>query len=940
MEVNYKMVPTWKIIVSLLLHTGELVSDYKQISVKPCFQNTVDVRLSAQKVLPGSSVTLTIQTAPNSACGVTAVDQSIEILTGGSQQSLGDQVVNQMPYTYLYALYIDGFSLGDSPTGCTNMRDKLIDGTLYAAVADGDTGASVAADLEANSLVTIYSTDNRKQQACPKPNYCPEPTPTPFYPGMGGGPFTTSAGPSLEMARADAGAATAVMETLRDTFPEIWIDDNVRANSNGEATITTNASDTITTWNVYVFCNSDSKGFGVLRIPAKLEVFLNFFTEPTLPECAVRKESFMLTGTSYMYKEKCSEVDMWLHNSTHFTASLMGVENGGCICENERTTRRWNFTAIKAGHINVTMTALAKPGSNCDGESDNTQYMDTVIRPLLIVTEGITQEETENFVICPKGGSVIQPLNMTLPGNVVEDSAKIVVTCVPDPAGICMQNLENLVQMPTGCVQENLASLKIVAMFHAYKTDTGTLTTEDDIKMRVWMTNLWANLMRFYSWKGCFTTWSSYYPFSDSGTGCNFWFTTEAMSCLYQIKNLIYFDDTVIAQMKSWIASQQNLTTGAFPVSGPGADPHLESDVAGTAQVVIVFFKAGEDASDPVVNLALGFLASVAPSLEEPFEMAMACVALATAGDVKSAKPLQEKLMGRTLQSGGWRFLTGGAPDPTGPSFFWTRVSSSIIILNSLLARSCLLLGVDIAEVAPIMSFISGQMGSNGQFGFAVVTAMAQEALLMYGKLTYAQDGSNQVVITSSGDTVDRNSVDQSNRLLVREVEVPVAPGSAQIEVSGSGCLFIQSTRKYNVKIENKENQFSLTVVTTPGTCDNGSPRSVVLNITVRYTKSNASNLVIMDIKIPTGFKLDTSQLDQMTQQATIQQYYLHPVGHCRMYINSIPSEPITFTLTLVRTMLGQNLSPCYALVYDVYNADASAMKEYTAACSQPQSTA
>ncbi|XP_069506170.1 ovostatin homolog 2-like [Ambystoma mexicanum] len=147
-------------------------------------------------------------------------------------------------------------------------------------------------------------------------------------------------------------------------------------------------------------------------------------------------------------------------------------------------------------------------------------------------------------------------------------------------------------------------------------------------------------------------------------------FTTEAMSCLYLIKNLIYFDDTVIAQMKSWIASQQNLTTGAFPVSGPGADPHLESDVAGTAQVVIVFFKAGEDASDPVVNLALGFLASVAPSLEEPFEMAMACVALATAGDVKSAKPLQEKLMGRTLQSGmylvGWASGTGGTVEEDG----------------------------------------------------------------------------------------------------------------------------------------------------------------------------------------------------------------------------------------------------------------------------------
>ncbi|NXJ03133.1 A2MG protein, partial [Psophia crepitans] len=136
-------------------------------------------------------------------------------------------------------------------------------------------------------------------------------------------------------------------------------------------------------------------------------------------------------------------------------------------------------------------------------------------------------------------------------------------------------------------------------------------------------------------------------------------------------------------------------------------------------------------------------------------------------------------------------------------------------------------------------------------------TVVALQALSLYGAVTYAKSGAaSKVTLQSGGDFLLHFQVDPSNRLLLQRVPLPRVPGEYRTEVSGEGCVYLQTSLRYNVQPTQEDAPFMLHVYTIPETCEDSKAHKVFdIGINVSYTgERNASNMVIVDVKMLSGF--------------------------------------------------------------------------------------
>uniref|UniRef100_A0A803JF37 Alpha-2-macroglobulin-like protein 1 n=1 Tax=Xenopus tropicalis TaxID=8364 RepID=A0A803JF37_XENTR len=70
--------PTLRALVFIFLPNGELVADSATFKLQSCFKNKVSVGFSPDEVLPGADVSLQVQAAAGSLCGLRVVDKTVE----------------------------------------------------------------------------------------------------------------------------------------------------------------------------------------------------------------------------------------------------------------------------------------------------------------------------------------------------------------------------------------------------------------------------------------------------------------------------------------------------------------------------------------------------------------------------------------------------------------------------------------------------------------------------------------------------------------------------------------------------------------------------------------------------------------------------------------------------------------------------------------------
>ncbi|GFY70977.1 alpha-2-macroglobulin-like protein 1 [Trichonephila inaurata madagascariensis] len=156
-----------------------------------------------------------------------------------------------------------------------------------------------------------------------------------------------------------------------------------------------------------------------------------------------------------------------------------------CIQPNTNNNIKLQVKATDVGTANITVRAETASSSKVCGNSPvyGSLARDAIKPSFEVEAEGFPTQKIHSILFCPKdekNGMFSQSYNLTLPKDVVPDSARAIVDVTGNVLGPAIQNLNSLVSLPTGCGKQNMVKFTPNYLVLDYLTDIDKLT--DDIK--------------------------------------------------------------------------------------------------------------------------------------------------------------------------------------------------------------------------------------------------------------------------------------------------------------------------------------------------------------------------------------------------------------------------------------------------------------------------
>ncbi|XP_032869066.1 alpha-2-macroglobulin-like protein 1 [Amblyraja radiata] len=340
------LAPTARLLVFTALPSGEMVAHSTHIHMDKCFRNKVQLSFSVPEELPGRQVSLHVDAAPGSLCGLRIVDHSV-LLLKPERELTAQSVYSLLPVTDLndYPYSVRDY---DSHNCVPETDDSLL------SLDDKNSVTDVAQLLQDLGLKVFTDLDYQVPLNC-------ETRRGVAYAGFGGRQGTPQLDETV-MYMVESGVAidsTGPRQLqVRQYFPETWRWDLIPVGPEGQASVELTIPDTITEWKGSVFCNGET-GFGLSPI-ASFTTFKHYFLELALPYAVVRSEGFTLKAKLFNYLAHSLMVKVTLQEAQGFELKSSDSQIQVCVLSTDSATVSWNLTATGLGEI-VTGSHLSLP---------------------------------------------------------------------------------------------------------------------------------------------------------------------------------------------------------------------------------------------------------------------------------------------------------------------------------------------------------------------------------------------------------------------------------------------------------------------------------------------------------------------------------------------------------------------------------------------------
>ncbi|XP_032603201.3 ovostatin [Taeniopygia guttata] len=928
LTVTEKLGPNARLLLYTVHPDGEIVADSSPIHGDICFKNKVQLKFSEKQGRPGSKVGLHLEAAANSHCGLRAI-QSVLLHSG--QELSAESVYYQLSRGDLYGYYYNGLNLEDGrPQPCTPSKTIFSDGLYFEPVnvsRDGDV-YRIFRDM---GLKVFTNSVLRKPVLCNEERSDTENLPLHYY------------GANLKATdESRIVGGSAGFSSVRKYFPETWIWELVNTDSRGEVDVSYTIPDSITEWKASAFCVQDDAGFGISS-PVSLTAFQPFFVDLTLPYSVTRGERINFIANVFNYLNECVQISTILAESSDYEAEILSSGgNTATVCANERKTYIWAVSPQKLGEVKFEITAGAKLNTRGIGNStspeEETIYRDTLFQTLLVEPEGIKKELTQSSLVCAKGKTISEQVSLSLPRNLVQGSARAYFSVIGDILGTALRNMDNLLHMPYGCGEQNMALFTPNIYALDYLNKTGQLTEEIRVRGTGYLSRGYQKQLSYKHRDGSYSSFGS-----RDGEG-SVWLTAFVYKSLEQAKRYIYIDDNVQSQTLIWLASKQK-SDGCFENVGSHFNNALkggeEAEYSLTAYVVASLLEAGHSAAHPVVRSGMNCLETAFNSgVRNLYNQALLAYVYGLAGREERRQFFLQQLDGAAVRAGGsvhWQREN----KPPGERFsdFYSRAPSAEIEITSYVLLALLnrmkLTPEDLSYISRIVYWLIKQQNPYGGFSSSQDTVVALQALAQYGYLTFSKQNVNTVQVHFMKTPSKIFQVNDKNRFLLQQASLPTIPGNYRVEVNGTGCVYLQTTLRYNIHLPKKAAGFSLSVKTANVSCTGNYPPKFDLVLSASYTGNrNVSNMAIIDVKMLSGFVPEESSLKKLRYENSVVDRVDIKNNHILFYLQKVSQKEISFSFSVEQSLPVSDIKPVPVHIYDYYETDEYALSEYNTPCS------
>ncbi|XP_029536717.2 alpha-2-macroglobulin-like isoform X2 [Oncorhynchus nerka] len=495
--------------------------------------------------------------------------------------------------------------------------------------------------------------------------------------------------------------------------------------------------------------------------------------------------------------------------------------------------------------------------------------------------------------------------------------------------GRAMKNLDSLLQMPYGCGEQNMVLFAPNIYILNYLQSTRQLTKEIQTRATGFLDSGYQRELNYKHDDG------SYSAFGKSDESGNTWLTSFVLKSFGGAKPYIFVDPAHIAQAKAWLASHQQ-TDGCIASVGKlfhnGMKGGVGDQVSLTAYITAALLELDGNTSDPMVEKSLMCLkAAVSDKLENTYTIALLSYTFTLAQNQDMRVKLITHLDKIAATSGGNRHWERAEASGTKTDSLEVEMTSYVLLA---LLSGPTMPGFGLEYSIGIVRWLALQQNPYGGFASTQDTVVALQALAKYSAATFRPEGASTVSVSSAGGLKMKFTVNQNNRLLYQEEQLREVPGDYKIKAQGKSCVFVQIAMHYNIPPPPDFSAFNISTETL-GKCD-GTKKSLIVSVAVRYNgRREETNMVIINVKLLSGFVLDKSSLGPLQNDPTVKRVDLEE-GHVIIYLDGLKQkETKTYSLAIEEDVPVRNLKPAVVKVYDYYQTSDEAVSEYSSPCAE-----
>ncbi|MDP2949906.1 MAG: alpha-2-macroglobulin, partial [Chloroflexota bacterium] len=515
------------------------------------------------------------------------------------------------------------------------------------------------------------------------------------------------------------------------------------------------------------------------------------------------------------------------------------------------------------------------------------QVADAVVKNLSIVPEGVQREVVQNFVL---SGGASKSVETSVPAGIVDGSGRAYLALTASYLTQTIEGLDELLQMPFGCGEQNMILFAPDAYIARYLKETHQLKPEVMAKAEKLMITGYQREMTYRRGDGSFSA------FGEQDEEGSLWLTAFVLRTFAQAKDLIYIDEAVLDEARQWIAERQR-PDGSFEAVGFVHHEDMMGGVQGktalTAYVATALLEAGDQAS---AAKAIRYLEGELERIDDPYTMAIVTYALELANSGRKGDA-HAKLMDMAQQDDNGLHWGGTPivpverlqPEPGPP-----RASGSTTIEATSYATLALIRHGDAPNAAQAARWLVGQRNAYGGFGSTQDTVVALQALTELSAGVSA-DVDLDVTVRAGGQT-SRLHIDQENFDVLQMVEVPL-DADVEVEVAGKGQVVVQVVTRFNLpKPEKEEEVFDIDV--DYGTEQVAVDDIITVSVNVRFNPPEPveAGMVVLDVAVPTGFAPVGESIDAVVNGNSKMKRYEVTGRKVIFYIEDMkPGESLSF---------------------------------------------
>lgn len=704
---------------------------------------------------------------------------------------------------------------------------------------------------------------------------------------------------------------------IRTQFMASFLWENSTMNGrDSDKTIEVIAPDSTTTYLLSGFALSPTMGLGMMKQPLRFTIRQDFYLDVSLPYSVKRGEVLVVRAiifnfyqhklttqvTLYSKIDQLEFVERSSNNSSYRSKAVIALPNTG-------TSVSFMVKAKQIGLVAIKLRA------ECQLATDAIEHM------LRVKPESHQYHRCINkYIELPTHETINHTFVLDVPKKIDAGSLKIYFFVDPHILGAAIKNLGDLIRLPSGCGEQNMVHLVPNIVILDYLSESKTVAETVKSKAIDYLNKGLQNQLKYRRQDGSFSVWE------DSEKGSTFLTAFVAKSLKIAAK-YTEVDKAIVNKAFDWLVKKQ-LPDGQFPEVGTifhqeiqGGISSTSSRFALTAYVLIALAENQEvrEKYNVNVNLTADYLRNNFDSINDEYDLALVTYGFFLINDGQK-KNFLDKLIETSIYNG------------TTNELYWSKNPVQIEIAGYALLTY--VLNNMAADATPIMRWLSSQRYDRGAFAGTQDTFVGLKALAAFAARVSPERNNYQVTVYQKNKDLKKTEVlikwdvNPTENFDIKTGEITKNIRELHVEINGIGYGVMQVAYEYYESIMTRTKYaFKLDLLVMSTTTND----VLHLKVCVAYDNREAyrkSNMALVEIFVPSGFIFEKDAMEDITGQIkkverrfgdsslVVYYDYLTPMQSC-------------FKVTAKRLFRIALHLPSYVKVYDYYDPDQFAIKQY-----------